>query len=129
MDKIGEIIVSLSGENINFEAVSRQLKSKPSKMVKKGTNITPKMVAPNDRWLSITEIVSIDEMDNKLLNILTQLISVSTSLENLKSEGIIVSCDVYLRPRNEQFGYSLSIDAIRILSKLNLEINYHIITS
>lgn len=128
MDKIGEIIVSLSGEKVEFEEISKQLNAEASKIVRQGTKITQSFIAPSDKWMLITEIASIDEMGNQLLDVLTQLNSVNENLTSLKNGGLSVSCDIYLRPQSEQYGFSLSIKAINILSNLNLEINYHVIS-
>ncbi len=129
MEVIGEIVLRLYSDELNYNRIGKCLSLQPTEIVRKNQNITSKLKTKYDIWLYEVEIHNNTNI-NEIISLFIHDIYKSNLKCLLKEErDVNASITINFRPDYNNMNYilNLSYQDILKLSELDVELNYDVI--
>lgn len=119
--------ICIYGDVIDFDEISKKLSLTPTKIIEKNQVIVGERIADKSIW---SYKISANEGED-LEIILRQLVEIVYLKKNVIlqiSEEYEIRINCYVRSEFGQIGFSISPDIMSILSEINVEIDFHILS-
>lgn len=130
MEVSGSFTFSISDQNLDFKDIESNIGLQPTKIVEKGQPITrlTSREAPYDIWLYEKNIYDGEDIMVHLADLLSDLLPYSKYILEISKHYKQVTIDCYLRSNFAQIGFQISHNTISMLEKLDLSLNFHILS-
>jgi len=118
----------ISDENLNFEMLENKLGISHTKVIKKGQLVLVDKKSSQDVWIYKKKAKSVGNLSESLISFLNEILPHSEYLKEIKETYDEVNLSCFLRSDFGQMGFELTADTIKLLEKLNLSIDFHILS-
>lgn len=123
----GELLLDISGDNLDFLLIEEKLGMKADKTVKKGDIIALDKPAPASAWKHIKRVEEGTPFETEFKSFLQELSAKKNALKELSSTNEVkIKC--YIRSEFGQFGYEMSKEIIGLLNEIGLSVEFHILS-
>lgn len=129
MDIRGEFKFTIAdSRDINLNLIEQELCLKPTKILKKGTQITKDKQAPLNMWTYSNNFFDEITFSEQLRMFIKNLSRVEDYVKCIEKKYEIVEINFYIRTVEGQFGFSLDSNSLKAISDLGIKINFHILS-
>lgn len=122
----GEIVLKIYDNNFDFVSLKDFLK--PSKITNKGDLVGGDRVVQNSSLSYSVRFDSYEDFELKIDRFSDKIDNEIDQLTILRKTCDRIDLNIYIRSENGQFGFILPINAIKRLSQLKVDINFHILS-
>ena len=117
----------MEDDDLDFTRLSDEIDLKPTKVIYKGQQIVKGKIATNNIWRYEIKVGKENDISG-LLILLDKLLPYSENIKLYTTKYSEVSINCYIRSDMSQIGFVLTPEMINKLDKLNLELNFHILS-